>query len=425
MNLRTVLYLDTDKATSVCDFGCTNSGRPRVNDVGQSRPQQQLRVAIVRPLAIPIDRSCYNSQELGLGIALARLGCNMDVFVVGARDTVQTTDIESSGPGLVRLHEVPFRKIPNIQQAIMPAMRRMLRSGRYDFIQVNESNELESWLVAREATKRGIAVSLYQGMYLPIAGRGQVAFQALYDRLLLPGLRRSVTAPLAKTKRAADFLMSRGFRDVRVLPVGLDPTAFYNPVVTEWRAKLGIPAEHMLLTYVGILESRRRPDLILDIAAALQNESVSFLVAGSGPEEGSIQSAIDKRDLKHVYLLGKVPQRSLPSLYEQSSLLLLPSTYEIYGMVVLEAMYFGLPVVSNRTAGPESLIDSGTDGILIDDLEVDTWIKAIRQVLASRDKRNSLALAAREKVARHLTWDRIAQTYLEDVIRPAVVSRTR
>ncbi len=387
-----------------------------------NRQESSIRIAVVRPLASPIDRSSYNSQELGLGSALARLSCDVDVYVAGGNGSVTKTEIDAGGTGRLRLCEVPFKKIPNVEQAVMPAMRKMLRSERYDFIQVNESNEIESWLVARTAKRKGIPVSLYQGMYRPIAGRVQTAFQAMYDRVLLPGLRRSITAPLAKTQRAAEFLRARGFGGVRVLPVGLDPSPFQDPIGRDWRAELGISTNHELLTYVGVLERRRRPDLILDIASTLRNEPVSFLLAGIGPEESSVRNAVARRELNNVHLLWRLSQRSLPGLYQQSSFLLLPSTYEIYGMVVLEAMYFGLPVISNRTAGPESLIDTGKDGILVDDLEARTWVEAIRKALASRAHRDAMSHAARDKVFMHLTWDRIAHTYLHDVICPAVAN---
>ncbi len=121
-----------------------------------------------------------------------------------------------------------------------------------------------------------------------------------------------------------------------------------------------------------------------------------------------------------MHFVWRITPRALPGLFRQGTFLLLSSRNEIYGMVVLEAMYFGLSVISNRTAGPESLIDSGHDGIFVDDLTVDTWRRTIAEGIATPDRRLAMSVTAQKKVASQLTWDVIARRYLNEIIIPGI-----
>jgi glycosyltransferase involved in cell wall biosynthesis len=382
-----------------------------------------MRMAIIRPIGVPVSRNFYNSQEIGLARGLSQYGIHVDVYVAGKGSQVVTRNIASSGSGSVRLFEVPFVRLPLIDQAFYPKLAGLLAKGDYHFIQVNEENELTSFLVARFARKRGIRVVLYQGMYVQLTGRIYAAFQSLYDRVLLPCFRRYIDLALVKTSRAGRHLEGKGFQKIRILPVGLDPTPFSNQNDMNWREKLDIPAASTILLYVGIFEQRRNVDFMVDLAKQLAAEGVVLVMAGSGPEHARIAARVTDETITNVRLAGSVSQDLLPSLYRESSLFLLPSDYEIYGMVVIEAMYFGLPVLSTRTAGPEDIIESGADGILLDDVDVTQWCEAIRGVLTNRNKLETMGTAARRKIEETLLWQHVAKEYCDNVIYKLVGHR--
>ena len=182
----------------------------------------QNRIAIIRTLATPIDQKYYNSQELGLGRALLEHSINVDVHVAGSTSQMSVTTIAENSGVKLRLLEAPFRKVPLIQQAWMPSVAKHLQSERCTFIHVNESNELESWRIARLAKRLSIPLILYQGIHKSLSGRVQACFQAVFDKVCLPTLSQNTTIAMGKTRRAADFLKSKGFSEPMVLPVGLD-----------------------------------------------------------------------------------------------------------------------------------------------------------------------------------------------------------
>ncbi len=378
----------------------------------------EIRMAIIRPLGLPISNHFYNSQEIGLARGLSLLGIDVDVFVAGNSSEVSTRVVSSLGHGRVRLIEVPFFKIPAIDHALYPKLAKLLKTGNYNFIQVNEENELTSFYVARLARLQGIPVVVYQGMYEPLSGRLRAAFQKCYDRLLLPSFRRYVTVALAKTSRARQHLERKGFTRTRVVPVGLDPLPFAERIDRDWRLDLDIPGNSPILLYVGIFEKRRNVDFMVNLAKALSDQEVALVMAGTGPEHARIADRIKKEAIRNVKLTGPVAQKSLPSLYEQSSLFLLPSNYEIYGMVVLEAMYFGLPVISTRTAGPEEIIGHEEDGFLIGKLDAGEWCNVIRRLLNHRQSLARMSLAAKGKIRGQLLWEKVARNYADFIIAP-------
>lgn len=385
--------------------------------------QPDIRMAIIRPIGVPVSQSFYNSQEIGLARGLSGYGVHVDVYVAGKEPQVVTRDIASTGAGTVRLFEVPYVKLPLIDQAIYPKLLRLLAKGNYDVIQVNEENELTSFMVARFARKQGISVVVYQGMYVQLTGRIYAAFQRLYDSMFLPLFRRYVDLALVKTSRAGKHLESKGFKKIKLMPVGLDPTPFSRQSEIRWREKLDIAASSAILLYVGIFERRRNVDFMLDLARQLASDDVVLVMAGSGPEHARIAARVADEGIGNVRLAGSVSQDALPSLYRESSLFLLPSNYEIYGMVVIEAMYFGLPVLSTRTAGPEDIIESGADGILLDDVDVTQWCEAIRGVLHNRNKLETMGTAARRKIEETLLWQHVAKEYCDNVIFKLVGQR--
>ena len=172
-----------------------------------------------------------------------------------------------------------------------------------------------------------------------------------------------------------------------------------------------------MVLYVGILEERRRPALILELATL--HPQFAFVIAGTVPQLDMLEEEKRNRQLVNLHLLGQVLQESLPDLYRTGNITLLPSDDEIYGMAVLEPMYFGTPVIASRTAGPESIIDDQIDGWLIDDPETANWQAALTHALTCQTTLNNISEAAARKIGIKLTWQSIARQYAEFVLNDA------
>ena len=369
-------------------------------------------IAIVRPDSNPVNLKFYNSQEVGLAKALAKKGVNVDIFMSGFPEKSVKMSKIPSDCGAITIYEMPCIVIPEISHAIYPDLISFLKKKKYDLIQVNEENELTCFWVARFASRNGINCVLYQGMYKQITGRIRAAFQLIYDTFLLPAFRKNIHLALTKTTRAETHLRGKGFKRIKVLPVGLDVEVFNNQEHVDWRSKYSIRHDARILLYVGIFESRRNVHFLVEIAEKLAQKNYHLIMAGDGPLIEELRNKIASNDINNVTLTGTIPQKNIMSLFSLADLFLLASDYEIYGMVVLEALFAGCPVISTRTAGPEDLIKDGINGMLLDEIDVNLWVDTIKSSIGGFDRKKIKLYAEK-----NLSWDSVADRYIQLTLR--------
>lgn len=239
------------------------------------------------------------------------------------------------------------------------------------------------------------------------------AIDGFFERRLLTmaDARVGVSNWLARTT-----LETAGLKhmDYRVIYNGVDTTLF-SP---------GHPArsDHYRLLFVGRLTSGKGFPVLLDALSAVKeiHPTIRLRCIGSAPSQSRhpVQSA--ERHLSGlltqmgslVELAGWVPHEQTPDEYRRATVFVLPSQYEGQGIVVLEAMACGIPVVFMKDGvGPE-LITHGEDGLLCDTRDPASVASAILEALSSPDLRRSLGERARQKVLERFSLDR---TTLENI----------
>lgn len=383
------------------------------------------RLAIIRPDCTVISRAFYNSQELGLAINLAKLGITVDVYYAGHVKWVEAEVVEET-KGLVTLIQMPFKNIPLIGQGYYPHLVQELKKRTYDLIQVNEYNDIINYLAINYAKRNNIPTIVYQGMYKNMSGKVNQLYTWLHDHFLLPKLIKSVAATYCKTQRAADFLKTKGFERADVLPVGLDPSPFKSSEENKQLSKvaLGIPEHHKVALYIGNFEPRRNINFLLDVAKDATSEHITFVFIGAGELFEQAQTVVNASQLNNVRILDRVPQKQLATIYDYADLFLLASDYEIYGMVLIEAMYHETVVISNITAGSESLISSGVDGILIEHIDKTSWLQTIKQLCGNEETLAEFKTNAKQKVNNQLLWQHVAKRYVDEILLPLSSSKS-
>ena len=220
---------------------------------------------------------------------------------------------------------------------------------------------------------------------------------------------KNVSGIGCKTIKASEYVKSYYKKSTTLTPVGLDTGRFANSVDRDWKKDLHIEGKKILL-YVGKLEQRRNPLFLVQVAKNLPSDYV-MLLAGNGPlmDETKEQA----KDCDRIIFLGKLTQQQLPSLYHQSDLFILASSYEIFGMVIMEAMYFGLPVISTDTAGAKTLISNWQDGIIEDNMNVNSWIEDICKLLSDNELYRNLAEQANRKAQDNFPWRYATLNYVD------------
>lgn len=133
----------------------------------------------------------------------------------------------------------------------------------------------------------------------------------------------------------------------------------------EIRSSFGIEKNDFVILYVGRLSKEKMPLIILDAYKNINNKNKKLFIVGDGPLHQQFEERIKELDIKRVYLFGFQPHEKIPDFYVASDVLVLPSMHETWGIVVNEAMCFGLPViVSDKVGAAVDLVRDGYNGFI-------------------------------------------------------------
>ena len=259
----------------------------------------------------------------------------------------------------------------------------------YDVIQTTEYDQIANVKLKKKVKNKLI---IYHGPYESKFTKNYNKKCILSDLYYLLHKDYKNTQCLAKSKLAADFLRKKGFSNVTIIGVGLDTDKFKNVKEPSNRIKKLIYDKKVqnlkYLLYIGILEKRRNIFFIIDVLkdTIKINKDFRLIIVGKGNKEYvnkcfeyAKQNNVDDK----IIYYESIKQEELPNIYKNCDVFLLPTQYEIFGMVLLESIYFGLPVITTLNGGSSYLIDKEKKCNIcsLDDLEI--WKNQIFKAIES------------------------------------------
>lgn len=198
-----------------------------------------------------------------------------------------------------------------------------------------------------------------------------------------------------------------------VVPLAIDPRPFLQvdpQQVAEVRRRFGEP----LLLFVGRLRYYKGLEYLLQ---AMRQIDATLLVIGSGPMATAWQHrARDGVPAGRVHFLGDVPDAALPAYYAAADVFVLPASHrsEAYGLVQLEAMAAGTPVVSTEVGTGTSFVNrDGETGFVVPARDPQALAQAIQRLLADEHLRRTMGERGRERVLSEFTVDRMVERVLQ------------
>ncbi len=219
------------------------------------------------------------------------------------------------------------------------------------------------------------------------------------------------TIVLTKSPLASRLVASKGFKDVRTVGVGLDVSRFDSSLSSASRKS------KYNLMFVGRFEKNKNVLFLLDVfeECLKLDPNITLTIIGTG--NGSYAKKVRRRIRNgnfgcSINVADAVPQEMIGSYYQAADLLLLPSLYEIFGMVLLEAGYFGCPAVASKNGGTSALANHKTAGLIIDDFDAERWAYEIISLLHDDMAMKKLSQIVREGVLAKFTWNRIKGDFL-------------
>jgi D-inositol-3-phosphate glycosyltransferase len=212
--------------------------------------------------------------------------------------------------------------------------------------------------------------------------------------------------------------------NVSIIPPGVDVHHFYPRSLAEAKARIGVPPEMQMLLFVGRIEPLKGLETLFRAVAILRAQGVCdcrkmcLSIVGGDPSDNPAVRNTEMERLKAlraelgiadlVTFLGAQDQDALPDYYAAAETVIMPSHYESFGMVALEAMACGAPVIASEVGGLAFLIRDGETGFHVPDRDPDALAERICEVITNPLLRAEMSDNA-ARYAQAYAWEVIAR----------------
>lgn len=352
-------------------------------------------------------RKFYNTQDMGLGRALAEMGHTVDLYSFISGDTDET-EVFSDKLSMHYLHSRAFgfhslHPLDFITEDV-------------DGVICFSDNQMNFKRVVKACREKGVVCLPYVGA---LDSHNASRFKKLILDLFASNLKfyRGMTT-LAKTPNVKCQMEEQGVKDIVVAPCCLDLTAVRQDYAEQETAKLreevGFLPEHKVLLYLARLIDEKHPLEMLDIFAELYKKDASYrmISIGKGELQEAFEQKIEELGLREaIYRIESIENSQVWKFYRMADAMVNLNRVEIFGMAILEAMYYECPVVARRAPGPEYILTHEKDGFLCDNSE--QIIAYVERLTGDEAYRSGITKAAKERIMKDFVWQSTAQIMLD------------
>lgn len=216
-----------------------------------------------------------------------------------------------------------------------------------------------------------------------------------------------------KTPTVAEQLGALGITKTVVTPVGLDLSLLHsdyeNFTPEEVKEKYGYSAADKVLLFIGRFTEEKQPIRMIEIFSEIRKKDQKYklLMVGTGELKTAVEDRLGEFDLTDsVRMIERIPNSDIWELYRLADSFVNLNQQEIFGMAILEALYYGCKVVAWNAPGPKLIIESGKSGWLV---------KSNEEVIERILDETVVSVAAHHRVLRDFTWESSARKILSIV----------
>lgn len=325
-----------------------------------------MRIAVIRLSAVEysVDSpNIYNDQDIGLAKALAK---QVDEVLV-----YQNIFGECQGRTQKIADNVTIYRIPVFHLGANGFTNLKIVDKKVDAIVLFSDTQIDTPRVIKWAKKNNIMVIPYIGI---IESHSRNTF---LKKLMAFAIANNISCYrklkcLAKTPYIQEELLKRGVTDVDVMPIGLDVSRgedISECERTSLRQAYGYEEKDKVILLVGRLVPERNPLRMIRVLDTLvkKDSNYKLLVVGKGELKERIESELESRNLKeYVQIVDYIPNEDMWKVYAAADWSIALAEKEIFGMAILEAMYYGCTVIATHAPGPDFIIEDGISGYLIE-----------------------------------------------------------
>ena len=184
-----------------------------------------------------------------------------------------------------------------------------------------------------------------------------------------------------------EMIKNKIYHQKRIWSRGVDQTIFKPDLKNKtFKKELSIPNDDIIILWVSRLVKEKNFQLFLSVIKQINKKykNITTLIVGDGP----LYKKIPKQ--KNIYHLKHQSHEKLAKIYANSDIFLFPSISETFGSVTLEAMASGLPCIVAKSPGSKCLIKNNESGIVIDNINENTFIDATKKLLEKKNLRKEI-----------------------------------
>ncbi|MBW4697810.1 MAG: glycosyltransferase family 1 protein [Aphanocapsa lilacina HA4352-LM1] len=353
-----------------------------------------------------------------VGKHLASLGYQIDMFTRRIDPSQAEVVEEAPNCRTIRLAAGPleFVKRDNLHSYIpdfVDSLTAYARRHSYDAVHTHYWHSGMVGLASRE--KLGIPVvhtyhSLGAIKYMNVAEIPASAQLRLSgERRILEQADRIVATSPQEAEHMRTYVSRKG--SVDIIPCGVDARHFMGTDRAAARRVLGWAEQEKVVLYVGRFDKRKGIETL--VRAVAQIEEPVRLVIGGGytPDRGDgveferIRGIVEEVGLtSRTQFTGRIDQADLPNFYTAADVCVVPSHYEPFGLVAIEAMACGTPVIASAVGGLCYSVVNDETGLLVPPRDAEGFAGAIRRVITDAGLRERFSAAGIRRIHDHFTW---------------------
>lgn len=362
-----------------------------------------------------------------VGENLAALGWQVDMFTRKANPEDPTIVQHSPYCRTIRLKAGPETFIP--RDRLFDYMPEFVNSfcdfqtqQAYSYPLIHTNYWLSAWVGLQLQQKTGIQlVHTYHSLGVvkyDSVTKPQIAHTRLSTEKAILERASCVVATSPQEKEILRTRVSQKGQ-IEVIPCGTDTSNFCAIPKLSARDKLGWLPQDKIVLYVGRFDPRKGIETLVKACASLKNQGCEHLklviVGGSltdridGAERQRIEQIVQELGLGEITIFtGQVGHDLLPLYYSAADVCVIPSHYEPFGLVAIEAMACGTPVIASNVGGLRFTVLPEETGLLVPPRDVDAFANAIYRVVQDEVWAKKLRKQASANVNQRFTWNSVA-----------------
>jgi glycosyltransferase involved in cell wall biosynthesis len=362
-----------------------------------------------------------------VGETLAKLGWQVDMFTRKVKSDDPTIVQHSPHCRTIRLVAGPERFIPRDEifeymPQFVDAFEAFCRHERICYPLIHTNYWLSAWIGLQLKARHQIQlVHTYHSL-------GAVKYQITNQPAIAPirlniekQILEQADCIIATSPQEQEYLRTLVSKqgNVKIIPYGTDVKTFHTIPKAEARAKLGLDGDEQIVLYVGRFDPRKGIETLIRASAqtkAFAEGNLKLVIVGGscpdridGQERNRIEQIVQETGLtERTLFAGQVKHNMLPFYYAAADVCVIPSHYETFGLVAIEAMACGTPVIASDVGGLKFIVLSEQTGLRVSPQDTAAFATAIDRLLTNKAWARQLGTCGSLQVNQQFSWTMIA-----------------